>query len=334
MTPDTELTDEQRKILVTVEKLLRLADKNTNAEESASAAQKAQELLLAYNLSADLVGSGSDHGRREESKVRGGFYEYQRDLWCRVADLNFCFHFVSRQRITKRVRFEHWSGEMRTEERVRYEPCHRLVGRVHNVAATKAMATYLQDAIERLVSERIGTQNNLRFSRYMMSYREGITFDINERLYKRRQSQLAEERRKAMEAEARAAEAAAKGASTATGVTIASLTRSEFDANADFLYGEGWSAQQAAKRAAKAAAAAAAEQEYNRWAAAHPEEARKQEAERKAAELKAEEKEARRSRGGPKKEIDYGAWWAGREAGKKIGLDVQAEGVKSAGALR
>lgn len=91
-----DMTEEQRSVLSRVEKLLRLAGRNTSAEEAASAAAKAQELLLAYNLSAAALGS-ADEGRRGQEALAGGFYEFERDLMTRVADVNFCLHWVARE---------------------------------------------------------------------------------------------------------------------------------------------------------------------------------------------------------------------------------------------
>lgn len=331
MITDTELSDDQRKVLGLIEKLLRLADKNPNPEEAASAAAKAQELLLAHNLSADLVGQGADSGRREEQRVRGGFYQYQRDLWSAVAELNFCFHFMSGGwiEVNKRTKGGHRYVD------TRWEPRHRLIGRVHNVTATKAMSTYLEQAIERLVEERIAGQNNLRFSRFAVSFREGAADDIISRVWQKRQHQLSEERRQRQEAADRAAEAGRKGVSTETAVTIASLTQSEHDANRDFLMGEpGYSARKRAERAAEAAARVAAEAEYTRWAAENPEEARQQEAARRAEAEKAASRSTRRSSSGPApKAVDRSAYYAGRDAARSIGLDPQASATKAAGRL-
>lgn len=338
MTPDTELTEEQRGVLGKVEKLLRLADlkSNSSPEEAASATQKAQELLLAYNLSADMVGEGSETGRRGEEKLRGGFYQYQQDLWQAVAELNFCMYFSSGHWVERSVRYKHWSGEMRTETRGKWEKIHRLIGRLHNVKATVAMSNYLEGAIERLVEERIHGQNNLRFSKFATSYREGAVYDISKRINARRREQVREERTKQREAEERAKEAAAKGASTSTAVTIASLTRSEREANADFIWGKKTMDEVRALQAEKARAAAAAEQEYTRWAAENPEEARAEEVKREA------EQEARAAKNAAKTEKlsnafwakkDMGAFLAGEEAASKIGLDPQADTDKPAGSL-
>lgn len=100
-----DLTDEQRKAIEQVEKLLRLAGKNQNENESAAAAAKAQELLLKHNLDMSIVeqNSGASSGKREDIKFAGGLYHYQRELWGAVAKLNFRHRHDARQPGTHRT---------------------------------------------------------------------------------------------------------------------------------------------------------------------------------------------------------------------------------------
>lgn len=83
-------------ILKRLQGLLNLAAKNSNPEEAASAAAKAQELLARYNLTAESVeqGRAAADGKREQAAVDGGTYAWQRELWGAVARLNFCLHWV------------------------------------------------------------------------------------------------------------------------------------------------------------------------------------------------------------------------------------------------
>lgn len=362
MEAQAQLNQEQRDVISKVEKLLRLAGKNSNEAESSAATAKAMELLAAYNLDLGSVDATEDgSGKRSDEKLMGGFYDYERDLWARVADLNFCLYWNQtvwawarkhEKRVAalieadpenaKRHYFYDSLGEMRKRQRRQ----HRLVGRTVNIAGTKAMMGYLLGAIERLTEERLkekvtswaengggtystGSQSR---SRWAVSYREGIARRIAEKLWDRRQVQIADEEAAAEAARRRAAEAGMKGASTETGLTLFTLRKNEDDANRDFLYGEGYSAKQAAKRANQAAAAAAAEAAYTAWAAANPEEAAKQEAEREA---EARKRSARSyGRGRAEKERDWSAYSAGYEAGEGVGLEAQAEGVKTAGRIK
>lgn len=334
----TNLTDEQRAAVGRVEKLLRLAGRNTSEAEAASATQKAMELLAQYNLDMTTVereGQSAGGARTQEAMV-GGFYEYERELWSHVADLNFCMYW-SQSSYVRRTKIDARSRALLDpflQTHVRRQE-HRLVGRVVNVTATRVMSEYLLQTIERLCREWLADrgQSESPRSRRAVSFREGVAERVCEKIYDRRREQLREEARAAAEARARAAEAGVAGVSDGTSVTLSSLQKSEHDANLDHLYGEGFSARGAADRAAKAAADRAAEEEYTRWAEAHPEEAAREEARR----VKEEQRAARRgpgSRGGSAgRAVDWGAYSAGRRAGEAVGLDQQAGRAASSGSV-
>lgn len=335
----TDLSPEAQRAIRQVEKLLRLAAKHPTEAEGISAANKAQQLLLAYNLDMATVERGSDSGRREDAKMKGGLYQYQRDLWEAVARLNFCLYWnqyvydkdkVGRRKATWRDRYD---GVTASVIRVKggYNFVHRVVGRVVNTTATRVMAEYLEQTIERLTRERLNGEGTQYFTRWAISYREGIAERVIKKIEERRRDQLSEERKEARAAEKRAADAAMAPASSATTLTLSSYTKSERDANYDVIHGEGWSAQQAAARAAEAKAAAEAEAEYVAWAKANPDEARKQEEEARANRAKSR---YRGGRSAPTKHRDWSAYKAGNEAGASVSIDQQAGQRKTAGALR
>lgn len=321
MTNTSELDDEQTRALEKIEKLMRLAAKNPSPEEAASAMAKAQELLVAYSLDAELVGSTGQaaDARREQQRVLGGMYKYQRYLWSAIAQLNFCVHWCQERYTERRTRRRGWDGQW-LYDRVPYmRNEHVVVGRRVNARATLAMGQYLQDTIERLVRERFPL-NSQRFLSEAVAYREGIADELYWRLLERRRQLVAEEQ------ERRARDAAAAGVSTAQALTIGSLQEQERDANMDFLHGEGWSARQRQARADRAEASRRAEEEYTRWAQANPEEAAREERRR--------EKEAKKGRrgGGPgsrggmtgaERRQQSSTYWQGREQGKKVGIDPQ-----------
>lgn len=327
----TDLSPEAQRAIRQVEKLLRLAAKHPTEAEGIAAANKAQELLTAYNLDMATVERGSDSGKREDAKMKGGLYHYQRDLWQAVAELNFCLYWnqyvFNKDKAGRRK--ERWSGRtIRTQGG--YDFVHRVVGRVANVVATRVMAEYLEQTIERLTRERLNGNGSQFFTRWAISYREGIAERIIEKIYERRKVQLNKERREQHEAERAAAMAASAGFSASTALTLSSYTKSEREANLDIVYGEGWSARQAAERAERARAAAEAEAAYVAWAKAHPEEV--------AAEAERERKEVRKSRwrGGTRdyKERrndrrDWGAYKAGHDAGARVSIDQQADHRKA-----
>lgn len=316
-----ELDAEQVAIIEKVEKLLRLANKNPNEAEAAAAAAKAQELLTAYNLDMAMVGEvSSGNAKREQAKLKGGAYLYQRDLWNSVARLNFCLHWNDTKRSIYPKKRKLWDGTWQKYDWVRWQWHHFIVGRVVNVVATRTMAEYLEGAIERVLRERLADRitgivpNTQLFSKWAVSYRSGAAMRVVEKLDERRNEMVAEENRKK-------AEAARAGTSTATALTISSYKDAETDANMDFLYGEGFSAKQAAQRAERARLAREAEEEYTRWAAANPEEARAEEAKRR----KEAEKRTRKPRREKQYTGDSGAYWAGYDAAESISIDQQVD---------
>jgi len=314
VTADQDLTEEQLSVLSKVEKLLRLAGRTSHPEEAASAASKAAELLAAYNLSAAQVSADEDRSVvREERSVRGGTYAYQRELWDAVADLNFCLHWV----VPTEVLARHGRGGQR--DYWRYEFHHVVVGRQVNTRVAIHMGTYLEGAIERLVAERYPT-NSQRRSREAFAFREGAADEIVLRVRERRREAAAAEQR-------RAAEAARAGVVTTQALTVSSYAQQERDANLDAVFGEGWSARRRAEREERARAAREAEAEYAAWAAANPEEARR-DAER--AECEHRRRRAQRGRRSARPSAREQRQWTaqyaqGRDAGATVGLDPQTD---------
>ncbi len=351
----TQLDDQQKKVLPRIEALLRLYDKSKDSEnehdlnEAASALAKAQELLVAYNLSADLIGQGGDDGVREEQKLEGGARMYERDLWRAVAELNFCLYFSSRTRKVTAFKRARPDGSKYIHRDEKIIPIHRLVGRKVNVMATVNMAKYLEEAIERLVEERTGGDGMQRWSRFNVQFREGAASTVTNKLYQRRQEIIAEDERKALDAAETARQAGMAGVSTSTALTVATHAQAEQDANKD--HANGWEpgttaskrAQWQADQAAAAERAARAREAHTRWCEENPEEARAQaEAARKERE-EAEKREARNAKrrtGGysrwtkadDRREEDYQAYAMGAKAGQKISIDQQVN-TKSAGKI-
>jgi hypothetical protein len=320
MTDSQEFTPEQTAVLEKVEKLLRLAARNTSPEEAASATAKAQDLLLAYNLDVEAVGKGgtASEARRERQAIKGGMYQYQRELWSAVARLNFCMYWTITHHIEREVRRRGWDGEMRTRIVDGHEYRHTLVGKRVSVRLTVAMGTYLEQTIERLVKERY-PQNSQRFMREAVAYREGIADELYMRLQERREKRIEDEERRRREASERA------GVSTSTALTIGDLEQQERDANNDFRRGveEGTTARERAERAQRMREA---EEAYTRWAEANPEEARRQAEEARKARRKYHRGGGPGSRGGETardKRTSLGEYWSGRDKGREIGIDPQ-----------
>lgn len=357
---DNELTPEAQAVVEKVEKLLRLAERNTNEHERAAAVAKGMDLLAAYNLDMEAVKQNTGQGgKRIDESLKGGHLQFQRDLWRAVAKLNFCMYWSQ----VVPVRVKSWApnktntGFVRvwSEKNTRQ---HRIVGKLVNARSTKVMAEYLEQAIDRAMRERCEERNEQFRGKWANSFREGAADRIIEKIRDRRAELLAEEARKAADAAAKAeADLHARtreGVSTGREITLAGLDQREREANLDFLYGEGWCARQAKAQAERQQRMAAYEAEVDarlaKWREENPEEARLED------ELKRKRDEDRRKRearnaarrerywrdhgqynnGGYRQAAykgDLGAYYSGRDAAEKISIDLQAEGRKSAGAL-
>ncbi len=298
-------------VLERIQKLLNLAQ-SPNENEASAAAAKAQELMDEWNLStAEIERKSGQDGKREEAKVRGGFYKWQRQLWKAVAELHFCMYWTQDY-------WGDWKGRIHKQKR------HRLVGRVVNTTATQHMANYLEDVVERSVIDAIaGLQewnNALRYSKWANSYRAGMADRLIERLEERRQQKLTEARK-----------VDTTGASTSRALTLLDVQTLEEEANNDFLYGEGWSAKQREATIAYAERRRQEKEAYTRWAAENPEEAAEKECLRREADDKWWKTNGwrynrpRYSRSGDDN-VDRSAYRAGNEAGGRVSLDGQVGG--------
>lgn len=323
----TELSPEAVKAIETAEKLMRLAGNNTNQHEAAAATAKAMDLLASYNLDISIIeqeGKGAKAARSDE-KMAGGLYHYQRDLWHAIATLNFCLYWNQYSYDPDKVS-KYFKRTGRGSSRGGFRFQHRVVGRKVNVIATRNMASYLEDTITRLVRAKLGEgQGSNLYSAWAVSYRTGIAEEVISKIYERRRHLMAEETRKRQEKEEAARRAGAGAESNSRGLTIHGLEKSEHDANIDFLYGEGTSAKWEAERIERARVAREAEAAYVAWAKENPEEAKKEEEKRR------KERRKYRSSGrssGPKIS-STSAYWEGREDGKNVSIDPQAENQKA-----
>jgi hypothetical protein len=307
MTLTDQLSPEIIKAIGKIEKLLNHSAKAGTPEESALFAAKASELLTLYNLDASTIeANGGGAGRREDTVKHGGIYAWQRALWQTVAETNFCMYWTQEYR-TPRARGD---GKIVDSRR------HRLVGKLVNVRSAIVIAEYLEGAIERITRDYLGSDAKKLYSRSAHSFRDGATETMVGKLRRRYEERLAEDR-------AKTAAAAKEAAPARNALTLTSLIRSEYDANQDFLYGEGWSARNRAAVAKARAEREQAERDYIAWARNNPEEHAANLA-AAAAEEAAWERHSRRRKAPPDR-TDYTAFSAGREKAKDIGLDRQAD---------
>lgn len=329
-----DLSPEQEDAVRKAEKLFRLAGKNTNQNEAASAISKGMELLAAHNLDMSILEQGGgEKSKRSDEKMVGGLYHYQRELWTQIAALNFCMYWNQYNYDPNKVN-RYRTRQYKQKVMGGYVFQHRLVGRVVNIVATQNMADYLESTIERLTKERLmdrasrlTTRIEALWGEWAVQFRTGIADEIITKLYNRRQEFLREEAVAAHKVQEDAARAAASGVSMSTALVMASLAQSERDANMDHLYGEGFSARNRAKRAEQAAKAQAAEEAYTKWAAANPEEAAKEAEE----DRKRQKKEPwNKGMGGDRDHRKYtSAYYSGREVGKDVSIDPQMDDAKA-----
>lgn len=340
---DQNMVARDQDLIDKIGKLLAVAASTRNDEERDAFTARAMKLLSDNNLDMAAVESGTSGAKaakRTDERRRGGYYEFQRSLWHAVADLNFCMYFNLRVfcpgRTSGYVRKKY--GNMDAVRAAGKDGCfefqHRLVGRTVNVAGTLAMVTYLEQAIERKVQDRLPGQPKLWLSPEMTIYREGIADEIRSKIRDRREEQLAEEQHKMAEAEEAEARAYEAGHSLGRSITLSSVKQTEADANYDFLHGDGASAKKRAEDAAYRAKAAERrrrdEEAYTAWAAANPEELARQEAEERKRQKRRDAyipKGRARGYGSTKKDkYDNAEYWRGRDDGKSISIDQQVGG--------
>jgi len=290
---------ELEKIVARVQKLLSLAGNSGATEaEAATAMEKAQGLLTAYNLDMTTVTNGGDNGMgaRGEERLHGGGTKWTQELWRAVADLNFCFYFNVEEYRTR-------PGSSKKRMRA----THKLVGRTVNVVSTKIMCEYIEQTIERLVKDNQPLNK--------LAYEEGMSDRIIQRVNQRRREALAEEQRKQQQAYSPGTTA------TANAVTLFQYSKDEYAANYDFMYGDGSYARSMAAAAARNKAmeeALAAEKE---WEKNHPAEAAKKRAE--AEKRWSKHKTRWRQETAREQRRRSGSYQEGYDKGGSVSLDQQ-----------
>ena len=267
---DVTFDAKTEQVIDKVRKLLALAKGNTNEAEAESANNKARELLEAYNL--DLAHVNQEKHAftpRDKQNLRGGLYQWQRDLWNMTAQLNFCKYWYIKG----------------LQAGSQYE--HELLGSKVNVIATQIMAQYLQDAVERIARDwmRDNRPGLSIFTKEAIAFREGATSRLVGRMWTLRNDRLREEeaKRKA-EREANAA----RGVFTENALVLVDVINTEEDLNNDHINGwpMGTSARKRAEREARQhqadIEAAKMLREQEAYDLAHPEEAAARKAKEKA----------------------------------------------------
>lgn len=322
MNMQSNFTAEQLAAIERVKKLMAMADHpNTNENEAANATAMANDILTRLNLSMGDLSAEQDRDSRSDTRILGGFYQHERDLWEAVAELNFCYYW------TVKVRYD---AERARKERRKWAHHHRLVGRSVNIISTEVMATYLLSTIERLVKEWCAA--NRRWEKFhprsetAVSFRKGCTARIIEKINDRREALIREEKRKQRENETRAQHPAAV---VENALVVTNLVKSEAASNYDFMHGEGaWDR----RVASQAQWERDWEERERREAAEHERKMRDDPKYRREFEREQEKAEKRWERRREKAQRDFergmgdrGAWMGGYDKGDDISLDQQVK---------
>lgn len=312
------MTDERQSSLIEkIKKLFEMANRKTNNDgssneaEAAAAMARAQELLTKYNLDMRTIEDtpaktgGATHragGERQKAQVkRSAMYKWQQEFWKRLAEANFCFHWVQ-----KVVEFR-W-GKNRKVKR------HVILGSAANVIAVEMMGEYLTETIERLVAQVYPKSECL--SKAAISWREGCAERLIERIIEKKE----EMKRQGFTSEG----------VTCTAIAVQDVEKKEYAANYDAKWGEGAYAR-ALKRQAEWEAGRAEREKRYREDEALLAELRKNETEserkrREEKERREQERAWRRYQREQEREaarLDPHAYSAGRTKANDINLDAQ-----------
>lgn len=229
-----QLTQEELAVIAKVEKLLALSKNNDNEHQASAASAKAMELLALYNLDMANLGTSGKGAQRSDTRLRGGLYQWQREIWNAVALTNFCVYRSIRG----------------LERGSVYE--HRVIGSHVNVTSTKVMADYLQQTVERLAQQWANDRGYRSvFVKEAIAYREGMAERLCNRLWDLRMARAAEGREQQKYRES--------NPSDGKSLILADVIQTEQDLNDDYLYGyePGTTARHRAENAAHRARALA-----------------------------------------------------------------------------
>lgn len=242
------------KLVGKIHKLLALArDGGATEGEANSAMEMAQKIMLANNLSMAIIeqSGGAVEGKRVKDTTSGegnrswAQYRWQRELMAEIGTVNFC-HVSLRY---GRTIGKGWKGGHRV---IGYT----VIGRESNVVAAKEMFVYLITTINRLLLEHNAGDHTQAMSKYSNSWKEGCADRLRERLLKRHEAALAEQKQEANEAKARAQHPAAASTGTSLVVVMEDYAEAEADLNRDMRMGwePGRSARERAEGNAREAA--------------------------------------------------------------------------------
>lgn len=347
----SDINDIDQGLVTKILNLLAVAnDKRGNENEAANAMRAAQRLADAHNLSLanlDPEARNKSASKRTDTKLGGGLYVWQRELYAAIAKLNHCVHWCAEEdeegKVSAYAARKYGAQYARDNKMWGKTWRHRLLGSPVNVLATQMMADYLQSTIERLARDYVDNNPKMYFIQDAIAFREGASARIIGTINTQREADIAEQRR-----QKEAAQARGDGMSLMIMDDIADI---EHAANYDHQHGEGaWArilAGRAAEEAARQKRIAAAEEAariQKAYDEAHPEEAAARKAKEQAdweAFVKSLGKGSSRSRSRSysstpreRQQTDRearrssGAYYDGSAAGSKVSLNKQVDESK------
>lgn len=154
------MSDVPETIISKIIKLFELA-KSSNENEASVALSKAHDLLKNYNLemsdiTSSIANKEKDSSVKEEWLESGMFRDWEKVLYRKIASLNYCELVMQSYHRGKSL---------------------YLIGKEHNIVATKVFIEYIKGVINRLAHEQYG-----RGKEFVASYKLALSIRLGERI--------------------------------------------------------------------------------------------------------------------------------------------------------
>jgi hypothetical protein len=208
-----------RSVIERILKTLALANDPSAAEgEAATAADMVQRLLSKYNLTMaelEMAGGSTQDAKRVKDQHKGkAAYKYQRSLMAVLAELNYCHVLIRREYRGNRA----------------MDVGYVLIGREVNVIVVRQLFEYLNKAVERAVEPHLDG-NHQRLSKWAITFKEGATERLIQRLRVQHYERQAEQSKAARQTNA------ANTTGTGLVVVMEDFAQREKDLNTDLRWG-------------------------------------------------------------------------------------------------
>lgn len=343
------------KTIERIRKLLALAnDGGATEAEAELALARAHQIMSENNLTmATIAASGqASSDARLKERIKGqAMYRYQVRIMEALCATSYCFVSVVFGSAGKRADKHYRSGHRAKS--------YQIIGSEGNVASVQIMFEYLMQTMNRLVMTEINNDHRQRMSRYAMSFCDGCAERLADRIQKRHQNYLAEQKREANKKAAATKHPAAASTGTDLVVVMEDYEQNEKDLNEDMLWGHpaGTTGAKRKLREARRAEAKAAGLDWDEeWYYVHYPEMTIEQAKARHAEVKsqrqkliADETPAKKAKREAKEQAanerfrrsyqrqqnreldkrDWSGYVKGKKVGDSIGLDAQVKSNES-----